>query len=180
MKLYALYLIFLVPILLTASIYDLRYYRIPNWLTLPGWVLGPLLHVFFAGSDGMLSASDGVLSAVAGLGIGLALGLPFWLCGWMGAGDIKLIALIGGFVGYPFIFPVLLAIALSGAVLALFALIWRGHFIRMLSRFSTTLGLTLSTRQIVYIAPEAAEREVRLPYAIAIAVGTITGLLLSS
>jgi prepilin peptidase CpaA len=171
MKFQALYLVFLLPILFVAVIYDTRYYRIPNWLTLSGWMLAPVLHVLVAGGAGLLSATSG-------LAIALAMSLPFWLCAWMGAGDVKLIAMIGGFVGSPLVFPVLLAIAVSGAVLALLALLWRGHLFQTLSRFSTTLGLTLSTRNIIYVEPNAAEREVRLPYAVAISVGTITGLFL--
>lgn len=162
---------FLFAALVCAGIYDLRYYRLPNWLTLPGWVVGPALHF-------LLTGSDGLLAALAGLVLGLALGLPFWLCGWMGAGDIKLIALVGGFVGFPLIFPVLLAIALCGGVLALLALAWRGHFFAALSRLGTSLGFTLSNRQLVYIEPAAGEREVRMPYAIAIAAGTVTAVLL--
>ena len=173
MSLHILPIYVLVPALLVATLYDIRFYRIPNWLTFSGWVLGPLLHF-------VLSGTGGLATSLAGLGVAFALGMPLWLAGWMGAGDVKLITLVGGFLGYPVVFVALAAIALCGGLLSLAALFRRGLFFRALHRLRTSLDFTLATRQVVYVPPEEAEREVRLPYAVAISVGTLVAILVSS
>lgn len=170
MSLHFLPIYILIPVLAVATLYDVRFYRIPNWLTLPGWVIGPALHF-------MLNGAHGAVASLAGLGVAFVFGMPLWLVGWMGAGDVKLIALVGGFVGFPVVLVALAAMAMCGGLLALAALMRRGLFFRALSRLRTSLDFTLAARQVVYVPPEEAEREVRLPYAVAISAGTLVALL---
>jgi prepilin peptidase CpaA len=135
---------FLVIILTFAAYFDLKERRIPNQVILVG----------LAGAA-TLAASGGLptLGAAAlGLIVTLVLLSPIYFLGLLGAGDIKLIALIGGFFGLQQIFPVVLFIALAGGLLSLTYL--------SLSR----LGLV----------------ESRVPYAVAIFSGVIAHLLFQS
>lgn len=102
---------YLILILFLATRFDLKERRIPNQVILVG----------LAGAA-TLAASGGLptLGAAAlGLVVTLALFTPIYFLGWLGGGDIKLIALVGGFFGLEQIFPVVLFITLAGGALSL-------------------------------------------------------------
>lgn len=116
-------LIFLISILTVAVVYDFVYKRIPNWLTFGGVVIGLVL----ASVSGGLTLPDSLL----GLLVAFAIGWSFWAAGMVGGGDHKLLLVVGTFVGYPLILPVLLGIALAGGAQAVLWIIikrqsWRG------------------------------------------------------
>ena len=100
---------------------DFLYHKVYNHLTLPALVLGLILSYWYFGGAGLKSS-----------GLGLALGfLPmflFFLAGGMGGGDVKLTAAIGAIMGYPFILSALIYSALTGGVIALAAVIWKGQW----------------------------------------------------
>ena len=66
--------VFLFALVILISLYDLKYRKIPNWITLPLMLLG--LYVNFPGSPLIWIASSFVFSA--------------WKFGFMGGGDAKL------------------------------------------------------------------------------------------
>lgn len=72
----------------------------------------------------------------------------------------------------------LLAIGIAGAGLAIVALLWRGVLARTGGRMMATLGLSVTTRRWIYVPPDEQERDVRLPYAVAISTGTLAAILL--
>ena len=89
---------------------DWRTRRIPNWLTVSGFLLGVLINV-------LLYRAAGARSAFAGAAMGLALLLPVVLLRGLGAGDWKLMGALGAFLGPTRIVLVLFgAILLAGAV----------------------------------------------------------------
>lgn len=99
-----------------AAVTDLRWRRIPNWLTLPTAAAGLIYHGCFAGGWGF-SAS------LAGLAIGFALLLIPFLAGGGGMGDVKLLAALGAWLGpqlmlVAFAISIIAAAAMSLAVLA--------------------------------------------------------------
>jgi len=61
---------------------DLRSRRIPNWLTVPGLVVG-------VAANAMLGGWSGLKTSLLGTGLAFALLLPFWLLRSLGAGDLK-------------------------------------------------------------------------------------------
>lgn len=65
---------FLFPLIVLISLYDLKYRKIPNWITLPLMLLG--LYVNFPGNPIIWIASSFIFSA--------------WKSGFMGGGDAKL------------------------------------------------------------------------------------------
>jgi prepilin peptidase CpaA len=85
----------LVALLATATAIDWRTYRIPNWLSVGGMALGLLGN---AAAEGITS---GLLPALAGLALGIAVLLPLYALRLMGAGDVKLMAAVGAVIGAP-------------------------------------------------------------------------------
>ena len=79
-------------VLAVATFTDLRNRRIPNWLVFPFLLVGIVV-------SGWLQGWHGVGQSFAGLGLSLLFnGLAFWM-GGMGAGDVKLFAAIGAWIG---------------------------------------------------------------------------------
>lgn len=84
--------IFLGLFLLMALLWDLRSHRIPNRL------IAAMLFTGFAVRYG-LEGRQGMVSGLLGVGVGFAAFLPVHIKGGMGAGDVKLMAASGVFVG---------------------------------------------------------------------------------
>jgi prepilin peptidase CpaA len=91
---------------LSAALLDWRSRRIPNWLTVPGLLLGVAVHA-------MLSGWRGALFALEGAGLALVILLPLVMLRGLGAGDWKLMGAVGALLG-----PVMFLFVLFGSVFA--------------------------------------------------------------
>lgn len=160
---------FLLATLVAAALFDCRSRRIPNWLSLSGWIFAPLLYLYLDGFSGLQASGYG-------LALTLLLTFPLFAIGWMGAGDVKLMAAAGAYVGIDMALPLLLGIFVSGGVLALAVLAWRHSLSSSLSRISASVGLSVAAKKAVYIGSGEGERQIILPYAIPILVGTLLTL----
>lgn len=78
---------------------DLRAHRIPNRLIGLGLAAALMLHAWALAADAASLAGTSWWSPLAGATVGAALLLPLHLSGGMGAGDVKLMAMAGAFVG---------------------------------------------------------------------------------
>jgi prepilin peptidase CpaA len=87
-----------------AATLDWRRRRIPNWLTVPGFLLGIITHSVISGWPGAKMSLEGAVLA-------LGLLLPFVLLRALGAGDWKLMGAVGALLG-----PVLLLFVLLGSI----------------------------------------------------------------
>ena len=106
-------------IVATAAIYDLRSREIPDWLP-----AALLLWAIVCVAAGWVAI--GWWELLAGLGLGLAIGLPLFALGGFGGGDVKLVAALGAALGPAALLRALFWIALAGGALALVAK-WRGQ-----------------------------------------------------
>jgi prepilin peptidase CpaA len=117
------------------------------------------------------------LDGLAGFFTGLFLFLPFYALQWMGAGDVKLMAAVGTFLGWPFS---LLATGLTmgaGAITAFYLLAVRGGLIDYLCRYGSMAKCLFFTGTFTYLPPKAGETATQLfPFALAIAFGTLATL----
>jgi prepilin peptidase CpaA len=75
-----------------AALLDVRTRKIPNWLTVPGFVLGVIVHLLFGGWHGALFSLEGA-------GLALLIVLPLVLLRGLGAGDWKLMGAVGALLG---------------------------------------------------------------------------------
>lgn len=145
------------------AIIDLRTHRIPNALTAGAAVAGFAWNLWATGSSGALASCGGLLS-------GLAVLLPFYLAGGLGAGDVKAMAAVGAFLGPK---GALLAGAwtlIIGAILA--SLVWFGTEHQALPQWARRWGLDLQPSGSA-VQP-CVQR--RFPYGLAIACGTFASV----
>ncbi|MEQ8175159.1 MAG: prepilin peptidase [Syntrophomonadaceae bacterium] len=158
----------LLGLLVAASIYDFKYRRIPNWLTGMGMLTALLLHLFYGGWGE-------VLFSLKGLAVGIALLLvPFALRG-IGAGDVKLLGVVGAFQGVNFVFSTFLWMALWGGLMALIFAYRNGKLGQVVLNLfpgAVKYALPLMAR----IDTERSEQVV-YPYALAIALGVVCTFL---
>jgi prepilin peptidase CpaA len=100
--------IFALGVTLLAGWVDFRTRKIPNWLTVPGLILGIGMHILLAGWPGAKASLEGA-------GLALVLLLPFVSLRGLGAGDWKLMGAVGAFLGpLMFLFVLLGSILVSG------------------------------------------------------------------
>jgi prepilin peptidase CpaA len=154
-------------VLAVATFTDLRSRRIPNWLVLPFLVIGIAVSAWLHGWHGVGQSFEG-------LGVALLLfGSLFWL-GGMGAGDVKLCAAIGAWVGPGQLFLALIMTAMAGGVMALGWAAYRG-FLKELFAGAGKLFFGWKERglqpdpELTLSNPSAR----KMPYAPAIAIGTL-------
>jgi prepilin peptidase CpaA len=153
---------------LTASAWavreDLLSHRIPNALTGPLLALGI---VFQCASNGWTGLGD----ALAGAALGLAMLMPFYVLRAMGAGDVKLLAALGAWLGPHWTLIAGVNTLIAGGVLAI------GYVLVGAARaaLAQTDG---SWRMRLHSAAICAERlrRDRFPYALAIAVGAVSAV----
>jgi prepilin peptidase CpaA len=110
------------------------------------------------------------VQAGAGFGTGLAIWLPFYLFGMLGAGDVKLFAAASTFLGPRSALEGAVYTALYGGVLALAYMLARSGFAGTLIR----VGHGLKQPELLRNDPTSQRR--RMPYALAIAAGVLTVL----
>jgi len=99
---------------------DFRSRRIPNWLTVPGALIGLALNT-------VVSGTAGLKASLLGLALGLALLLPFVLVRSLGAGDWKLAGAVGAFTGPSLLTDLLLISVFMAGMMALALVIYKGR-----------------------------------------------------
>ncbi len=155
-------------VLVVAAVIDGRELRVPNWLTFPFALAG----LAFAALPGGL----GLPAALAGLALGLVLLLPLYAVGGMGAGDVKLLAGVGAWIGPGLVVPSFVATVLVGAGMALIMMVASGRFSMHMQRMRMLACEWATIRNPATLAEIAAERKptmTLLPYGIPMAVGTV-------
>lgn len=163
----------LICLVTQAAVTDLACRKIPNLLVLSGLLLALLLHLL--SEPRWAPLSQGVAGAVAGF----FLFLPLYLARGMAAGDVKLMAMVGAFVGPLAALRIGLLAWLIGGLMALLMLLASGRWrdamrnVRQLCepRLLRLFGLPL---QPVALAPGASVGG--MPYGLAIAASTLLQL----
>ena len=144
---------------------DLRFHRIPNWLTLPA-LLAALLVSPWAG------ATSGPLEAALGAALGFALLVGPYAFGGMGAGDVKALMVLGAWLGPEATLGVAVWAVIAGGGFALIILVLRGELGAFARRWGRMLLGTLALRRVSYEPPAAGSIAAGgIPFAAAIAVG---------
>jgi prepilin peptidase CpaA len=144
-----------------AVLTDLRTHKIYNWLTFSGILLGFILN-------------HNLLFSLKGVGLGLLLFIIPFALGGFGGGDVKLITMIGSFVGAHQIFWVSLYTAVSGGILALIYIVLKHKSLAKIKNY--LYGFALKVRH-----PELLKNpdKQRFPYSTAILLGLILSYFLN-
>jgi prepilin peptidase CpaA len=149
-----------------AAAIDLRTGRIPN----------PLTAIVAAAGLGLAAAGltgQSMGGALIGAAVGFALMLPGHLLGGTGAGDVKLLAALGTWLGPGGVLMAFLYSAIAGGVLAIAHAARRRRLGTTLSRTARLVAAPASTKQDI----DATAAASRFAYGPAIAVGAIAALL---
>lgn len=178
-------LILLCLLLAGAAWSDTRERRIANRLVFAGAFAGIVCNTVLPEGFGFASALPGSLgfwTALGGLAAGFGLMLPLYLLRAMGAGDVKLMAMVGAFLGPRAIAGVVLATFIAGGAMILAVVLRNGTFGRLLDNLRTMLlsaffKLAMHETPVIDATPVPAGR---MPYALAIAAGTIIYIALKS
>jgi prepilin peptidase CpaA len=159
----------LVVVLILSVWFDVSEQRIPNWLTAGGLVGSLLLRG--------LIGPEALWAGVLGGALGFSLGILLFATGAMGAGDGKLLATVGCFLGLDAFLRCLPLIGAFGGLLALALTIRKGTVIATLLRFRELLFYVVSLGRIGERRTLATPGAVTVPYGVAVAAGAAVGWL---
>ncbi|WP_085504921.1 A24 family peptidase [Thalassobacillus devorans] len=159
--------VFLLIILLICVITDFKNRKIYNKVIYPALLFTFIFHFAVSGWTGLSHSFLGFL-----IGFSILL-IPYFL-GGMGAGDVKLLGLIGAIKGGAFVFQSFLYIALIGALMAVLILVFRRGI------FKSILYYVASLRGGVKLPGGIARGSLTAtyPYGVAIALGAVVGMAL--
>ncbi len=163
----------LIPATLYASWIDYAERRVPNWLNALIAVCGLTMQVTFFGGSGV---SAGLLGLAVGFGV---LIIP-WLMHGMGAGDVKLMAAIGCWLGPWLTLVSFAAGAILGGIVALIMIYSTGRVVHAYTNMQTimTKMKRLDTAFGTYGGARTfGETSQLLPYGVPLTAGTIGVLL---
>ena len=146
-----------------AAALDVWTRRIPNRLVLILAALGIIYASF------QVPGFAGVWRGAEGIAVGLALWLPFYAVGWLGAGDVKLFAAASAWLGPARAFEAALAAAVAGAALAVIWMLWTYGVKRALA----TLGVAAAAPAVLAPSPRTSIGQPTLPYGVALALGVL-------
>jgi len=157
-------------LLVFAAVADCRSHRIPNQIVMFG--------IAFAVIDQCVRwpVQEGPLFVLGGVLVGLGLFLPLYLLRAMGAGDVKLLAMVGAFLGPTDTFRVALATMIIGGVMAIVFVVLKGTVGRLAQNLRSLfqvglLDVLVGRAPDLQLAPSLSAG--RLPYGVAISAGTM-------
>lgn len=130
--------------LVWASVSDIRTRRIPNRLTLSTLVSGLLLHAVIDGWSGVAYSGWGVVA-------GFVPAVILYACRAIGAGDVKLFAALGAWMGAAFTWQTFLYSILFGGIIAAILMVY--HYRSIGQRFVRVCLLLVGTKSISSIQP---------------------------
>jgi prepilin peptidase CpaA len=145
---------------------DLRSRRIPNWLTVPGLLLG-------IAANTVLTGWTGLKTSLLGAAVGLALLLPFVLLRSLGAGDWKLAGALGAFAGPGMLVDLLLASVFVAGLMAVALVIYKrrvGQTLRNMGHILISLvTFRLPGSRVSLDNPDS----LKVPYGVALALTVV-------
>ncbi|HET7656781.1 MAG TPA: prepilin peptidase [Bacillales bacterium] len=163
--------VILLIVLFICAATDLKTRKIYNIVIFPGLLLACILRFL---QDGWMDLGLAFLGFFVGAGILL---IPY-LLGGMGAGDVKLLALVGALKGTMFVFYTSFYMAVIGAILALGILIFRrGAFLRIKSITMFFYAWFNGLKIPLFVDKQSLT--LTYPYGIAITAGAIICLVLN-
>lgn len=159
----------LIIVLLICLITDIKSRKIYNNVLLPSLIAALLLNTLFFSFNGLI---DSILGLLLGFGILL---IPY-LMGGMGAGDVKLLSVIGAFKGPIFVFTTAVYMALVGGLIGIIIIIVRSSFIKKLKNWR--LAFSSMKYGLSIFVPSKDTMKKTFPYGVAIVAGAFLSFLL--
>jgi len=153
---------------------DITQRKIYNKVILAGVLPGMLLVGIFYGFSG-------ILDGLAGLFLGISLLFIPFVMGGMGAGDVKLLGLVGALRGSEFVLRAFLFSAILGGLLAILILLRERQFLKTVTDILTALKISLLSRFTVNAFSDLknSPKKLRMPYGPIIFLGSILCFIVS-
>ncbi len=155
--------------LIVAAVIDGRQLKVPNWLTFPFIITGWVYSFAYFGLNGLLWSMGGTV-------VGLALLLPAYAIGGMGAGDVKLLAGVGAWMHATHTFWGFAYAVIIGAIIAVGMVVYHRSFRKHATQFlmiAQEIMVIKDPNQLSEIAAGRKPSMMLLPYGIPIAIGCI-------
>ena len=153
---------------LIATLTDLLFNKIFNWLTFPALIAGVAYSCIQFGWIGLGQS-------FAGVALGFLLYGWMFAVGWLGAGDVKLLMALGAWGGWHYTVEVAFLGILIGGCLSLGLLILKGRLGSFLYRMRAFL-LSLFVKELEF-HPLRVDASLRMPFGISIGLAAIWNLL---
>lgn len=154
-------------VLVPASLFDLRQYRVPNTLHFAALVISLIRHL---DRLGVLGISFWLLGMIIPFSVSFIL----YVCHVLGASDSKLISVIGAFLGYKTALRILVYSIMIGAVMALVKMIRRKNIIRRFRYLFQYMKMDKKIRRkIPYYDIKRDGEEGVIPFCIAISIASL-------
>jgi prepilin peptidase CpaA len=163
-----------VAVLVAAAI-DLRRFRVPNAVTFPLCLSGLLFHLIIEGLAGLRFSAGG-------MAVGMCVLIIFYVMGVMGAGDVKLLAAVGSWIGASYTIYVFVIAGLAAGVHSLVVLAWQHRLRHVPLVFQVTflqlmtLGRHVATEDsepLTTCIHRADRARHVMPFAVMIAIGVV-------
>ncbi|NMF89428.1 A24 family peptidase [Aromatoleum petrolei] len=173
----------LLGVLAIAVITDLRAGKVHNFSIVVGLGAAFAFNGVAPRGAGIFDPSGGAIelvTAFAGIAVGFAALFPLYALRAMGAGDVKLMMMVGAFLGPLQTLGVVVLTFAAGGVLAIAMALWQRSFRQLI----LNLRFMLTTSAISAAGGTSPKFEPlqqtagRMPYAVAIAAGTLLQLYL--
>ncbi|MGB7343169.1 MAG: A24 family peptidase [Pirellulaceae bacterium] len=172
---------FVTVILIVAAVIDGAILKVPNWLTFPFIIMG-WVHCTIQGGLGYATYNElgdfvagGLLFSLLGTFVGMMLLLLLRNRGGMGAGDVKLLAGVGAWLGTSVTLYAFAATAIVGGVMGLIMILksgqWHKHY--AMAHQIIEEWKTKKPAELASIARERKPTMYLLPYGIPMAIGSI-------
>lgn len=161
--------VILLGVLALSVWFDVSEQRIPNWITAGGLVASLVLRV--------LVGPEALWVGVLGGAAGFSLGILLFAAGAMGAGDGKLLATVGAFMGLDAFLRCLPLVGAFGGLLALVVTARNGTLIPTLLRFRELAVYFVTVGRLGERRTLAMPGSVTVPYGVAVAAGAATAWL---
>jgi prepilin peptidase CpaA len=169
--------VILLSLVLGAAVYDVRYRRIPNWISAGGVVIGLALNTF------LYQGWPGLRFGLLGMALGFGIYFVLYALHAMGAGDVKLMAAVGSLVGWENWFGIFIITAMIGGMMALILVVTKGRFQRTLFNVGFILS-EMKQGKAAYLSREELDvknpKAMGLPHGAVIAVGCLFFLAVSA
>jgi prepilin peptidase CpaA len=158
--------------LVVAAVIDGMKLKVPNWITFPmivsGWIYSATLSPY--------AGWEGLVYSLIGTAVGLALLMPAYAIGGMGAGDVKLLAGVGAWVWGTTTLYAFAVSAVIGGIIAVGMVLAGKGWDKHRNQFWMICNEIMTVKDPDKLSTIAAERKptmMLLPYGIPIAIGTI-------
>ena len=159
----------LIALIVICVITDLRERKIYNKVLFPFLLAGLVLNLVTGGISGLGFT-------LSGTAVGFSILLIPYLLGGMGAGDVKLLAVVGGLKGAAFVLTAAVYMALAGGIMAVIILVFRKGAINRLKQIGMFLG-GLRSGMKVPLGLDKDALNTTYPYGVAIAIGALAAIV---